>query len=161
MCLLACFCARMIKYRWNIFYDLKENAVRSTQTVFTWGKRWLHGLPAMSPSQGNPKRCAHQVPCIRTSKPWTFRDTNVRSRVQSRKLGHVPLSCTRGSVFCVPCCTVLRRVPQSVSLCHAQDVQKQSDKQQWRSPVLLKSAGCCALLLYFSEYYIVTLILAC
>ena len=83
----------------------------------------------------------------------------MRSRIQSRKLGHMPLSSPNGCVLSVPCCTVLRGVPQTVSLCHAQDVHKQSDKQQLRGPVLLKSASCCTVLLYFRGYCIVTLIL--
>ena len=78
----------------------------------------------------------HSTPPARTPPSCELSEMRTRSRARSPKLvhgpdvrGHVPLSSVSGCAFCGPYCTVLRRVPQTGSFFHAQDVQKKSYKK--------------------------------
>ena len=79
----------------------------------------------------------HRKPPARTPPSCELSEMRTcRWRVRSPELvhgpgvrGHVPLSSTGGCVFSVPYCTVLRRVPQTGSLFHAQEVRKKSYKK--------------------------------
>ena len=80
------------------------------------------------------------VPYIRTFKLWTFKDVNVHSHVQSRKLVHMSgglchmcASSTSSCAFVYFTVQYCIEYSSTVSLFQAQDVWKQALKQRWCS----------------------------